>query len=319
MSDYPVGKRGQFAIRPQDIPWRGWKQVLFRVKDQIATDNLSVVSAGVAFYGLLAIFPGLAALVTLYGLIADPVAVQEHMEPLRRIMPAGGFEIISNQLEKVSGEVDTSLGLGFLLSLALTVWSATKGTKALMTAMNIAYNEREKRSFILLNLTAILFTIGAVIFTIASFSAISAIPAMLKILDVGEPLSTLIRLSRWLALMAFGMIGLAVLYRYGPSRANARYQWITPGAIVAIVLWLLGSVAFSIYVSNFADYNETFGSLGAVVILLFWLYVSAFVVCLGAELNAELEHQTYRDSTTGPARPAGSRGAFVADHTAGSS
>lgn len=316
MSGYSVGKRGQFAARPRDIPWRGWKQALLRVKQQIAADNLSIVSAGVAFYGLLAIFPGLAALVTLYGLIADPAAVQGQLEPLRELMPGEAYQIISDQLEKVTGEADSSLGFGLLFSLALTVWSATKGTKALMTAMNIAYNEPETRGLVQGNLTAIAFTVGAVVFTIFSLVTISAIPAVLEFLDFGEPLNSLLRWSRWLVLVTFFVAALAILYRYGPHRANARLQWITPGAVAATVVWVLGSIGFSLYVTNFANYNETFGSLGAVVVLLFWLYLSAFAICLGAELNAELEHQTYRDSTTGPARPAGSRGAYVADHTA---
>lgn len=317
MSDYSVGERGEFAASPRDIPRRGWKQVLLRVKEQVSTDNLSVVSAGVAFYGLLAIFPGLAVLVTLYGLFAEPAAVQEQLAPLREIMPPEAYQIIADQLEKVSGEADSSLGFGLLVSLALTVWSSTKGIKALMTAMNIAYNEPEKRGLVLGNVTAVVFTVGAVVFTIVSFAVIGAIPALLKFIDLGEPLNTLVRWLRWLVLIFFFVIALAVLYRYGPSRANARLQWITPGAIAATLLWLLGSILFSVYVTNFGSYNETFGSLGAVVILLFWLYLSAFVICLGAELNAELEHQTYRDSTTGPPRAAGSRGAYVADHTAG--
>ena len=317
MSDYPVGEHGQYAASPRSIPLKGWRQVLLRVKDQISDDNLSVVSAGVAFYGLLALFPGLAALVTLYGLVAEPATVRDQIGLLREIMPPEAYQIIADQLKKVTAEADTKLGFGLLISLALTLWSSTKGTKALLTAMNISYNEKESRGLIRYNVTAVLFTIGTVVFAVASLGVIGAIPAVLEIIELGEPIDMLVRWSRWAVMIVLFVMALAILYRYGPSRSNARLQWITPGAVAAALLWLMSSIAFSIYVTNFASYNETFGSLGAVVILLFWFYISAFVVCLGAELNAELEHQTYRDSTTGPARAAGSRGAYVADHTIG--
>ena len=299
-----VGRSGEYASSPTELPKRGWKQILFRVKDQILDNNLSVVSAGVAFLAMLAMFPGLAVMVTIYGLIADPYAVQDQLSPLRDIMPPDAYQVIADQLKKVTGETDTKLGVGLMLSFALAIWSATRGIEALITAMNIAYKEGEKRGFVIYNLTATLLTVGAVFFVILSFTLIRAIPAAIEMVHLGEPLASIALWIRWPVLIALLVLALAIIYRYGPSRANARLQWITPGAIAASILWLFSSVAFSFYVSNFGKYNETFGSLGAAVILLFWFYISAYVVCLGAELNAELEHQTNRDSTTGPSRAA---------------
>jgi membrane protein len=307
--------RGEDAGRPWDIPRRGWKDVLLRVKDEIDRDNLSIVAAGVAFYALFAVFPGITALVTLYGLVNDPGDVEQQLAPVRDFVPEEAFGILQQQMQAVVAQATGSLSLGLAFSLALAVWSATKGTKAIFTALNIAYEERETRGFFRLNLTSLAFTVGGILFFITALLVIAAVPAALALLgSTGGPVEVALLVLRWLMMAALMIVALAVLYRYGPSREPARMQWVSPGAIAATVLWLLGSVAFALYVRNFGSYGETFGSLGAVVILLMWFYISAYVVCLGAELNAELERQTHRDSTTGPDRPIGARGAFVADN-----
>lgn len=316
-SAYNPGARGEYADSPSDIPPRGWRDVLLRVKDEISGDNLSVVAAGVAFYSLLAVFPALAALVMIYGLFADPADVQRQLEPLKDVIPPDAFSILDGQLSAVASKGTQPLGLGLILTLGLSLWSATAGIKALFTAMNIAYEERETRNFLKFNAVALLFTILGLAFVLVALAVIAAVPAAVDFLGVeGWPRTGLL-LLRWVGLAVFVMIALALLFRYGPSRATARFRWITPGAVVATILWVVGSVAFSFYVQNFASYNKTFGSLGAVVVLLMWFYLTAFIVCLGAELNAELEHQTARDSTTGRERPLGNRGAYVADHAAG--
>ncbi|HRK96587.1 MAG TPA: YihY/virulence factor BrkB family protein [Rhodospirillales bacterium] len=316
-SAYNPGARGEYADSPSDIPPRGWRDVLFRVKDEISGDNLSVVAAGVAFYSLLAVFPALAALVMIYGLFADPADVQRQLEPLKDVIPPDAFSILDGQLSAVASKGTQPLGLGLIFTLGLSLWSATAGVKALFTAMNIAYEERETRNFLKFNAVALLFTILGLGFVLVALGVIAAVPAAVDFLGVeGWPRTGLL-LLRWVGLAVFVMIALALLFRYGPSRAAARFRWITPGAVVATILWVVGSVAFSFYVQNFASYNRTFGSLGAVVVLLMWFYLTAFIVCLGAELNAELEHQTARDSTTGRERPLGNRGAYVADHAAG--
>ena len=319
MEKYRAGAHGEFADKPSAISKSGWKDVLLRVKDQIASDNLSIVAAGVAFYALLALFPALAALVMTYGLISDPAEVTAQLAPLRSLMPAGAFDLLDSQLTAVSARENTAVGVGLLFSLLLAVWSSAKGTKALFMALNIAYGENETRGLIRLNIVALLFTAGAVLFVVAAIALIAGVPAVLAFINLGGALERVASLARWPVIAGLAVVALAILYRWGPSRAAAKFRWITPGAAVATALWLAGSVAFSIYVENFGSYNETYGSVGAVVILLLWFFVSAYCVCLGAELNSELEHQTRRDSTTGPVRPAGNRGAFVADHWAGSS
>lgn len=315
MSVSSAGNRGEQAERPRDIPLRGWKQVLLRVKDEIGKDNLSIVAAGVAFYGLFAIFPAITAFVTLYGLITDPAEVEQQLATLRGVMPEDAFGIVQQQMHSVVSQATGSLSLGLLLSLALAVWSATKGTNAIFTALNIAYGEHEERGFLSLNLWSLAFTVGGIVFVIVALFAIAAVPAALAVVGSPGGLLELVLLAlRWVLMAVLMMLALALVYRYGPSRATARFQWVSAGAIAATVLWLVASVAFSLYVRHFGSYDKTFGSLGAVVILLMWFYISAYVVCLGAELNAELERQTRRDSTTGPEKPIGTRGAYVADN-----
>lgn len=319
MVEHRVGERGEYADKPQAIPKRGWMQVLRRVKGEIGNDNLSIVAAGVAFYALLAIFPALAALVMIYGLIADPADVTAQLAPMQSLMPAGAYAILEEQLTSLAARGKATVGVGLLFSLALAIWSSAKGIKALFIALNIAYEEGEERGFLRLNLMALAFTAGAILFVIASIGLIAGLPAALAFIDLGGLFEKLALWLRWPIIALLAIVALAVLYRWGPSRAPAKFRWITPGAVVATLLWLAGSLAFSVYVENFGSYNETYGSLGAVVILLMWFFVSAYCVCLGAELNSELEHQTRRDSTTGPSRPLGDRGAYVANHWAGSS
>lgn len=314
---YRPGSSGEYADRPSAIPRKGWRQVLLRVKDEIARDNLSIVAAGVAFYGLLAVFPAIAATVLIYGLFADPAEVQRQLAPMQDVMPPAAFQVLNNQLSSVAGQGSQPLGFGLLLTLGLSLWSSTKGIKALFAAMNIAYEEQESRGFFMLNAIALLTTLGAIVFVIMALTIIAAVPAAIDFVGIeGWPRTGLL-LSRWVLLALFILLALAILFRYGPSRTPARFRWVTPGAVAATVLWLVGSIAFSFYVQNFASYNKTFGSLGAVVVLLMWFYLSAFIVCLGAELNAELEHQTARDSTSGRESPMGDRGAYVADHAVG--
>lgn len=314
---YRAGTHGEYADRPSAIPRPGWRQVLLRVKDEIGGDHLSIVSAGVAFYSLLAIFPAIAATVMIYGLFADPADVQRQLAPLQDVIPPDAFQIIEGQLSAVASKGAQPLGFGLLLTLGLSLWSSTAGIKALFTAMNIAYEEKESRNFFKLNAIAIFTTLGTIVFVIVALTIIAAVPVAVDLLGIDGWLRAGLLLSRWVFLALFILVALAILFRYGPSRAPAQFRWVTPGAIAATVLWIAGSIAFSFYVQNFASYNKTFGSLGAVVVLLMWFYLSAFIVCIGAELNAELEHQTARDSTTGRERPLGDRGAYVADHAVG--
>lgn len=305
--------RGRQAARPSAIPRRGWRDILKRTWQQIEQDNVDMLAAGLAFYGMLAIFPALAAFVSIYGLIADPAEVREQFETLTAVMPGDAAEILGEQLTRVSSAENQTLSLAAIGSLLVALWSASRGTKAFMIAMNIAYNEREKRNLITLNLMAIGLTLFLMVIAAVALAVTVAVPAALSILGLESALELAISVLRWPAIALFLIVALGVLYRFAPCRSNAQWRWLTPGSVAAIVLWLIASIGFSIYVRNFGNYNQIYGSIGAIVVAMFWFWLSAFVVIMGAELNAETEHQTARDSTEGKPQPMGQRGAFVAD------
>ena len=271
------------------------------------------VAAGVTFYALLALFPALAALVSIYGLFADPATIQEHLNTLSGVLPGGALEVVGEQVKRIASKGGGALGFGFVFGLAVSLWSANAGMKAVFDALNIVYDEEEKRSFVRLNLQSLAFTLGAIAFLILAVGGIVAIPIVLNFLGLGSGLEWLIFLGRWPLLLVIVVLGLAVLYRYGPSRDTAQWAWVTPGSLVAAGLWLVASLLFSWYASNFGSYNETYGSLGAVIGFMTWIWLSAIVVLLGAEINAETEHQTAHDTTEGPPQPMGARGATMAD------
>ena len=305
--------RGRDAEHPREMPASGWRDILWRVKEETAKDNISMIAAGVAFYLMLAIFPMLAATVSIYGLVADPADVQRNFEAVAGVIPEEARSIMVDQLSAVASASGGQLGFGVLLSIALTLWSASRGVIAMITALNIAYDEKESRSFLKLNAIALALTVALIVFMILTLAVVVALPIVIGYLNLGETVEWVIRLARWPILAAAIIVALAVLYRYAPDRDAPRWRWVSWGAVVATVIWLLGSVAFSIYVSNFADYNKTYGTMGAVIILLLWFNLSSYAVLLGAELNAEMEHQTARDTTKGSERPLGQRRAYVAD------
>jgi membrane protein len=305
--------RGRRADEPQQIPARGWLDILLRVKTEMSKDHLSVLAAGVGFYALLAIFPALAAAVSIYGLIADPHDVESQAAVAVGLIPEESRAIITDQLAKITSQPPGSLGFGALLALLFALWSSSAAMQTLMTGLNVVYDEEEKRGFFKFYGTALGLTFGGIIGALLSLSLVAALPAAVKFLSLPQQLETLVLLVRWPLLACTVMFGLAVLYRFGPSREKPRWQWVSWGAAAATGLWLLGSILFSWYVSSFGSYNETYGTLGAVVILLMWFYLSAYAVLLGAELNAEMEHQTAKDTTERGGAPLGARGAYVAD------
>jgi membrane protein len=305
--------RGRGADHPRQFPARGWRDILLRVKDETSKDNISMIAAGVAFYLMLAIFPMLAATVSIYGLVADPADVQRNFEAVAGVIPEDARSIMVDQLTAVTSASGGQLGFGVVLSIALTLWSASRGVIAMITALNIAYDEKEKRSFIKLNAIALALTLALIVFMIVTLAVVVGLPVVIGYLNLGETVEWTIRLARWPILAVAIILALAVLYRYAPDRDAPRWRWVSWGAVVATAIWLLGSVAFSVYVSNFADYNKTYGAMGAVIILLLWFNLSSYAVLLGAELNAEMEHQTARDTTKGAERPLGQRRAYVAD------
>ena len=309
----PLGRR---ATQPTEIPKRGWWETLKRVWNELGADNISHIAAGVGFYALLAIFPAFAALVALYGLVADPTTVAKNIEMLSMFLPADALKLLTDALHKlVTGDPQT-LSIGLFVSVGLALWSARVGTGALMTSLNMAYGETEKRNFIWFNITAMALTLALVLFGIIAIVTVAVIPVVLKFLPLPETWIEIISAVRWPILGLMVMVMLSIVYRFAPSREKPRWQWVSPGAIAATILWVIGSALFSLYVGRFGSYNETYGSLGAVIVLLLWFWLSAYAILIGAELNAELEHQTARDTTTGPEKPLGQRGARMADSVA---
>lgn len=305
--------RGRAATSPAGIPGKGWMDVLWRIYNQMQNDRLLAVAAGVVFYMLLALFPALTALVSLYGLVADPVAINEQLSMLAGVVPNDVVAIIRNQVERLSDARSGSLGLGFIIGLAFALWSTNGGMKAIIDSLNVVYDEREKRSFATLTLVSFAFTIGSLVFVFVALAAVVVTPLVLPWLGLEAVDERIISLLRWPVLLVVVLLWLAVLYRYGPSRTAAQWQWLSVGSAFAALCWLAGSSLFSWYLSNFANYNATYGSLGAVIGMMMWLWLSVIVVLFGGELNAELEHQTAEDTTVRPERPMGERGAVMAD------
>lgn len=305
--------RGREASQPQHIPKAGWWDVILRVKDQISKDNVSLVAAGVAFYGVLALFPGLATLMSLYGLITDPQEVQQQIQSVSNFLPIEAQTLIHEQLVSLTTRGDSALSFGAIFGLVLALWSASKGMSALITSLNIAYNEEEKRSFVKFTALSLGLTIVGIIFIILTLFLITLLPTILNAFGFGESAQTGLSLARWPLLAGIVMGALAVLYRYAPCREKPKWEWVSWGAGVATLLWVIGSSAFAIYANDYSSYNQTYGSLGAAVILLMWVWLTAFIVMLGAELNSELERQTKKDSTEGESQPMGQRGAYSAD------
>jgi membrane protein len=315
-ADADAAAPGGTADRPTAIPSRGWREVLLRVKDEVTKDNMSIVAAGCAFYALLGLFPAITALVSLYGLVADPVQIESQLSALQGVIPQEAFGIVRDQAHAVASKGATTLGWSAVLAILLALYSASAGVKSLFTALDIAYEEQEDRGFLSYNAWVLGFTLAAVLAVAIGLGVIVGVPALLRYLPLGPLANWAVKIASWAILFVLAAAGIGLTYRFGPSRAPAGWRWITPGSIAATVLWFAASLAFSYYAANFGSYDKTYGTLGGVIILLMWLWLTAYVVLLGAELNAELELQTARDTTTGPELPRGQRQAFAADHTA---
>ncbi len=304
--------RGRRANDPSKIPPRGWKDIVWRIYGDITESRVLLTAAGVTFYLLLSLVPTLTAFVSLYGLFNDRASVLEHIELLRGIVPPGALSIVNEQLERLTAESGNTLGWTLFVSLAIALWSASAGVKAMFEAMNVAYHEQEERSFIALNATALLFTLGGAIAAMLVLTVVVIMPPLVRLLP-GEGLEWMVRIGSYLAMLVVVSLMIAALYRWGASRHDAKWRWITPGAVVSVLALGAGSVALSWYVANFADNNATYGSLGAVIGLMTWLWISSTLVIIGAVLNSEIEHQSMRDTTTGGWAPMGERDAHVAD------
>ena len=295
------------------IPSTGWWDIARRVFAKLIDQNAVILAAGVAFFAMLALFPALGAIVTTYALVADPAAVAEHFARLSTLLPHDVVSIVDGQLGKLVAQGRQGLGVGLVLGLLFAIWSARRAVDALVRAVTVAYDERETRGLIRLTAVTYLLTLGAIVLLATTVALLVALPAALAWLPLSGALSLAARAGGWALFFAAVLFALGTLYRHGPPRRAARVRWLSPGAVVATVLWLLGSAAFSLYVQSVGYFNETYGTLGAIVVLLLWFFLSAYSILLGAVLNAEMEHQTARDTTVGEPRPMGERGAFVAD------
>lgn len=311
-------RTGQTASRVSEIPFAGWREIAFRTIQQIHADQVPIVAAGVAFFFLMALVPALTSLVTILSMIADPAALNAALSEFQGLIPSEMSLLLRGQLDAVAqAERQTfQLSLKTIVGFLLTLWFSSAGVRAMMAAVTIAYREDERRNPVAFHLVALAITVAGLFVAAILCTAFVALPIALSLLSLPSETEAIVRLARWPVLLVVIAIALGAIYRFGPARRQAKARWLTPGSIIATIVWLAGSALFTWYVEEIADYTAAHGALAAAIVLLLWLWFSAFVALAGAELNAEIEHQTAQDTTIGPDRPLGERGAFVADHVA---
>ena len=287
--------RGRSAETPTQIPLPGWKDIAIRTWREVSENNIFLIAGGVTYALLLALFPALAALISLYGLLFDPSQVEQQVKSLSLILPAQTAEMIGTQLHNLVEASSKSLGISAMVALGFALWSASRGMSGLISAFNIAYEEKETRSFVRFNMIALGLTVGGLLGGTIIIALVGVLPAAIQFVGLGMTTKWLILIVQWPILLGVVLVSLAVLYRFAPNRATAQWHWVSPGAIIATFLWLLGSIGFSVYVSHFNSYDKTYGSLGGVIIMLTWLYLSSFIALLGAVINAQAERQTHAE------------------------
>ena len=305
--------RGRLTKMPSEIPARRWKDVLWRVYARITECRVIAVAAGATFYALLAIFPAIAALISIYGLFADPGTIAGHLDSVASFVPGGAIDVMRDQMNRVASQGAGTLGLASIVGLAISLWSADAGIKAMFDALNVVYGETEKRGFVRLNLISLSLTLAAIAFLLLALGLITLAPLALKYLGLESATQWVIAASRWPLLFVIVSVGLGVLYRYGPSRNESQWRWVTPGSLFAALVWIAVSLLFSWYAENFGSYNKTYGSLGAIIGFMTGIWLSTIVILAGAAIDAEAEHQTVRDTIATRPKPTGEHGATMAD------
>lgn len=296
------------------MTFRAWRAILARAFWAMGTKNLSVAAAGVAFFAFLSLFPALGVIAALLGLVVDPPELQNYLWQLRDLLPLQTRTALQEHIDRLLSTPEELAGTALVLSVVLGLWSTNASIRGMMMALNIAYREDERRSIIRFHVIAMMMTVAGILFVLLIFATLAVLPVMFDVFGLSEWLEKGLRFLRWPLLAVLSGIGLAVLYAVGPSRREAKWRWVSWGATIATLVWLGAAALYSFYLGEFADYQGAFGSLGAVVGLLMWFYISAYCTLFGAVLNAEMELQTARDTTVGPPRPMGDRGAYVADH-----
>lgn len=309
----PEDVHGRTATNPKEIPSRGWRDILMRVWQNLGRDNTSLVAAGIGLNALLAVFPALAVLVSVYGMFAYPGDVARDLGPFLSILPSDASKLLTDQLQTLTTPKNHTLGFGAVVATIVALWNSRQGMSALMTATNIAYNQREQRGFFRQIALSIGFSIGAMFIFLVMLLVGVAVPLLLQVAPIGPAVTTAVLIFRWVLLWSFAVLGFSLAYRYAPDRQPPKWRWVTWGSAMAATVWILGSLGFAAYVQNFGSYGKTYGALGGVIVLLMWFYLMGFTIVLGAEINAEMEHQTAVDTTEGPPAPMGERGAYVAD------
>ena len=309
----PAAAIGRHAATPTEIPRAGWWAIAKRTAQKFGENELMSEAASVTFYALLSLVPAITATVSLYGLAADPSTIAKQLDSLSGLVPSGGMEIIGEQVRRLTQTPSSGLGFGLVIGLATALWSANAASKAMFSALNDVYGERERRGFVKLTATSFAFTLGGIATMILGLVLVVALPAVFKALGLESAFAIAVSILR-IPVMAAVIVGaLALLYRYGPDRQPAKWRWVTWGGVFGGVAWIALSVGFSWYVTSFGSYNKTYGSLGAIIGFMTWIWLSTTVLLLGAQLNAEMETQTAADTTTGAPRPVGRRGAMAAD------
>jgi membrane protein len=305
--------RGRFATSPTQLPKAGWKDVARRTLKEVKSDNVPITAAGVAFYGMLALAPTMVALVSIYGLVTTPDEAAKQVQGLTSALPGEAARLLVDQLKSITGANSSGLGIKLALSLVGLLWSASSGTTALIRGLGIAYDEPEGRGFVKLRSRALVLTLIAIVGAVLVLGLTVALPAILDAAGFSSVGKTVGLVLRWPLLGLLGLVGLAALYRYGPDRDKPRWRWVSPGAVLATILWVIGTGLFALYAGRFGSYNQTYGTLAGAVVLLLWLYLTSLAVLVGAELNSELERQTLEDSTVGDPQRLGQRKARSAD------
>ncbi|MGY1779329.1 YihY/virulence factor BrkB family protein [Geodermatophilus sp. SYSU D01036] len=309
----PAELPGMHADKPTEIPARGWKQIVKRAWAENNADNMPIIAGGVAFFAFLAIFPALIATISIYGLVASPETVARQVESLSAQLPDEAAALIGDQLTAITQNSGGALSVSLVISVLAALWSASGGTGNVITAVNIAYDEVETRGFVKRKAMALGLTLGAIVFVLVTFTLVAVVPAVLDALPLGVVGTVLAQVVRWVLLLGVFAGSLAVLYRVAPDRDAPQLKWVSLGAIVVTVIWALVSLGFSFYVNNFGSYDKTYGAIAGVIVLMLWLYLTCYLVLLGAEINSEAEHQTAEDTTEGPPVPMGQRNATMAD------
>ena len=306
-------RQGRTADAPQNIPAQGWFQVAKRVAKKFSENELMAEAAGCTFYALLSLFPAITAIVSIYGLFADRSNIEGQLNGIAAFLPSGGMDIIRDQVHRLTQSPASGLSVGAVFGLLAALWSANAGTKAMFSALNDVYGEREERGFVRVTATSLAFTLGGIAFLLLGIGLIVALPLVFRALDLDSDFAIVARIGRWPAVLLVLIVALAILYRYGPSRRLARWRWVSWGGAIGAISWLGLSVGFSWYVAHFGNYNKTYGSLGAIIGFMTWIWLSTTVLLVGAQVNAEMETQTEHDTTAGAPRPLGQRGAMAAD------